>query len=265
MKKSFLLFTAVFLLLSNSIYLQDNLENTDIVVDTDSVYVEQFRNYLGANITPLLSGVVSGRDNFNVKVNLSYKRNFGDKNLRFSMNYLTEGNVFPYDYSTILSTTDTSLNNRYFDNSYEHYDFRIGFEELRGYGGARVHVGVDAIIGFGNNSSIYFDRTYLKDSSGAYILSNEIRNNNIEYSINGGPTYNGYHFVDYLVTGVDVSFGFDWLLNERFMFTLQIVPQFNYYIFLSETFGDQDMEYQSATNYADFKLGYFDLMLYYRF
>ena len=73
MKKSFLLFTAVFLLLSNSIYLQHNLENTDIVVDTDSVYVEQFRNYLGANITPLLSGVVSGRDNFNVKVNLSYK------------------------------------------------------------------------------------------------------------------------------------------------------------------------------------------------
>ena len=261
MKKYFLLLLGVFVTV-NVINSQENPESLEVI---DSAYLEQYRNYFGSNITPLLSGVVSGKDNFNVKVNLSYKRNFGEKNLRFSMNYLTEGNVFPYDYYSIQSTTDTTLHNRYFDNSYEHYDFRFGFEELRGYGGARVHVGVDAIIGFGNNSSIYFDRTYLKDTTGAYILTNDVSSNNFEYSINGGPVYNGYHFIDYLITGIDVSFGFDWLLNDRFMFTFQVVPQFNYYIFLNEKFGDQHMEYQSATNYADFKLGYFDLMLYYRF
>jgi len=261
MKKYFLLLLGVFVTV-NVINSQENTESLEVI---DSAYLEQYRNYFGSNITPLLSGVVSGKDNFNVKVNLSYKRNFGEKNLRFSMNYLTEGNVFPYDYYSIQSTTDTTLHNRYFDNSYEHYDFRFGFEELRGYGGARVHVGVDAIIGFGNNSSIYFDRTYLKDTTGAYILTNDVSSNNFEYSINGGPVYNGYHFIDYLITGIDVSFGFDWLLNDRFMFTFQVVPQFNYYIFLNEKFGDQHMEYQSAKNYADFKLGYFDLMLYYRF
>jgi len=261
MKKYFLLLLGVFVTV-NVINSQENTESLEVI---DSAYLEQYRNYFGSNITPLLSGVVSGKDNFNVKVNLSYKRNFGEKNLRFSMNYLTEGNVFPYDYYSIKSTTDTTLHNRYFDNSYEHYDFRFGFEELRGYGGARVHVGVDAIIGFGNNSSIYFDRTYLKDTTGAYILTNDVSSNNFQYSINGGPVYNGYHFIDYLITGIDVSFGFDWLLNDRFMFTFQVVPQFNYYIFLNEKFGDQHMEYQSATNYADFKLGYFDLMLYYRF
>ena len=261
MKKYFLLLLGVFV----TVNVMNSQENTESLEVIDSAYLEQYRNYFGSNITPLLSGVVSGKDNFNVKVNLSYKRNFGEKNLRFSMNYLTEGNVFPYDYYSIQSTTDTTLHNRYFDNSYEHYDFRFGFEELRGYGGARVHVGVDAIIGFGNNSSIYFDRTYLKDTTGAYILTNDVSSNNFQYSINGGPVYNGYHFIDYLITGIDVSFGFDWLLNDRFMFTFQVVPQFNYYIFLNEKFGDQHMEYQSATNYADFKLGYFDLMLYYRF
>ena len=71
--------------------------------------------------------------------------------------------------------------------------------------------------------------------------------------------------MDFLVTGIDVSFGFDWVMNDRFMFTLQVIPQFNYYIFLNESFEDQHNEYQPATNYADFKLGYFDLMLFYRF
>jgi hypothetical protein len=71
--------------------------------------------------------------------------------------------------------------------------------------------------------------------------------------------------MDYIITGVDVSFGFDWVLNESFIFTLQVSPQFNYYIFLDETFEDQYGEYHSVANYADFKLGYFDLMLFYRF
>ena len=92
--------------------------------------------------------------------------------MRLSMNYLTEGNVFPYDYFIPQETTDTTLTNRYFDNSYNHYDFRFGFEELRGYSGARVHVGVDAIIGFGNNLSRYFDKVYEIDSSGIYMINN---------------------------------------------------------------------------------------------
>ena len=60
--------------------------------------------------------------------------------------------------------------------------------------------------------------------------------------------------MDFLITGVDVSFGFDWVLNDRFMFTFQVVPQFNYYIFLKESFQDPYGEYHSAVNYADFKL-----------
>ncbi len=258
MKKYFLLFVGVIAYI-NSFNCQEDIENSD------STYLEFYRNYLGSNISPLLSGVVSGRDNFNVKVNLNYKRNYGDKNLRLSMNYLTEGNVFPYDYFATQSTTDTSMINRFFNNSYDHYDFRIGFEELRGYSGARVHVGVDAIIGFGNNTSTYFDKLYVLDSAGSFIIDNNERINTYQYSINGGPIYNGAHFMDFLITGVDVSFGFDWVLNDRFMFTFQVVPQFNYYIFLKESFQDPYGEYHSAVNYADFKLGYFDLMLFYRF
>ena len=71
--------------------------------------------------------------------------------------------------------------------------------------------------------------------------------------------------MNYLVTGIDVSFGIDWMLNEKFMFTFQITPQFNYYIFLDEKILDNQGEYSAAKNYADFRLGYFDLILYYRF
>jgi hypothetical protein len=49
------------------------------------------------------------------------------------------------------------------------------------------------------------------------------------------------------------------------MFTFQITPQFNYYIFLNEKIVDAQNEYLPASNYADFRLGYFDLILYYRF
>ena len=70
---------------------------------------------------------------------------------------------------------------------------------------------------------------------------------------------------NYLITGLDVSFGIDWMLNERFTFTFQVTPQFNYYIFLDENTQDLQNEYSASKNYADFKLGYFDLMLFYRF
>ena len=258
MKKYSILFLVLF-------YSSLNTFSQEIDEESDSIFYEIDRNYFGSNISPLLSGVVSGRDNFNVKLNVAYKRNFGAKNMRMSLNYLTEGNLLPYDYFNPISTTDTSFMNRYFDNSYDHFDFRFGFEELRGYNGARIHVGVDAILGYGINSSKYFDRLYTKDTSGYYILNNDVRTSTYQYSIDGGPSLNGYRHVDYIITGVDVSFGFDWVLNESFIFTLQVSPQFNYYIFLDETNEDQYGEYQPVANYADFKLGYIDLMLFYRF
>jgi hypothetical protein len=234
-----------------------NLISQDDFLENDSIPFEEFRNYLGSNISPLLMGVVSGKDNFNVKVNLSYKRNFRDKNLRFSLNYLTEGNTLLYDYFIPVSTTDSTLTNRYFNNSFEHYDFRFGFEELRGYNGTRIHVGVDAILGYGTNNSTYFDRKFnLIDSSGNYMLD----------TLRDNPSlFEGNHNANYLVTGIDVSFGIDWMLNENFMFTFQVTPQFNYYIFLDEKILDTHGEYIGAKNYADFRLGYFDLILYYRF
>ncbi len=242
---------ASFLLLSFGFFSQENYS------ETDTIAFEEDRNYFGSNISPLLTGVVSAKDNFNVKVNLSYKRNFRDKNLRLSFNYLTEGNVLLYDYFSPVSTTDSTLTNRYFDNSYEHFDFRFGFEELRGYNGTRVHVGVDGILGYGTNFSNYFDRKFnLNDSIGTYILD----------TVSNNPSlFQGIHDVNYLVTGIDVSFGLDWMLNEKFMFTFQITPQFNYYIFLNEKTEDSQQEYVKGKNYADFRLGYFDLILYYRF
>ena len=75
----------------------------------------------------------------------------------------------------------------------------------------------------------------------------------------------GDRVTSYLVTGLDVSFGIDWMLNDAFMFTFQITPQFNYYIFRSEQVIDPFQEYIQFGNYADFKLGYFDLNLIYKF
>ena len=249
MKKKFLL-SSLLLFFSYVFCAQDDYQN-------DSILLEENRNYLGSNISPLLMGVSAGKDNFNVKVNLSYKRNFRDKNLRFSLNYLTEGNVSLYDYFEPVSSTDTTLVNRYFDNSYNHYDFRFGFEELRGYNGTRVHVGVDAILGYGTNNSNYFDRKFnFVDSTGNYILDTTSNLINLRQ---------GTRSSNFLITGLDVSFGIDWMLNERFTFTFQVTPQFNYYIFLDENTQDFQNEYSASKNYADFKLGYFDLMLFYRF
>ena len=36
------------------------------------------------------------------------------------------------------------------------------------------------------------------------------------------------------LTGLDVSFDIDWVLNDDFLLTFQVTPQFNYYIFRSE-------------------------------
>ena len=66
MKKSIILL--LFLIAANVIVAQDTIET----FDTTSVKFEDQRNYFGVNITPLLAGVVSGKDNFNVKVNLHF-------------------------------------------------------------------------------------------------------------------------------------------------------------------------------------------------
>ena len=249
MKNKLLFFTFSFVFFL-SFKAQDILPN-------DTISMEENRNYFGSNISPLLMGVSAGKENFNVKVNLSYKRNFRDKNLRFSFNYLTEGNVSAYDYFEPISTTDSTLVNRYFDNSYNHYDFRFGFEELRGYNGTRVHVGIDAILGYGTNQSNYFDRKFNRlDSAGNYTLDTNSNVSNL---------FQGRRKSNFLITGIDVSFGIDWMLNERFTFTFQVTPQFNYYVFLNQRTKDARNEYSSSKSYADFKLGYFDLMLFYRF
>ena len=79
-------------------------------------------------------------------------------------------------------------------------------------------------------------------------------------------TNDGERISNYLITGLDVSFGIDWVLNEAFIFTMQITPQFNYYIFRNNsTLIDPANEYADPINYADFKLGYFDINLIYRF
>ena len=76
----------------------------------------------------------------------------------------------------------------------------------------------------------------------------------------------GNRVTNYLVTGLDVSFGLDWIMNDAFMLTVQITPQFNYFIFLNQSqLEDPSGEYIPFGDYADFKLGYFDLNLIYRF
>ena len=76
----------------------------------------------------------------------------------------------------------------------------------------------------------------------------------------------GKRISNYLITGLDVSFGLDVFLSESFLVTLQLTPQFNYYIFSSDqTFEDPLDEYIQYGNFSDFKLGYLDIQLIYKF
>lgn len=242
--------TLLFILLTFTSIAQENIDYEDDTI----VPIESQRNYFGANISPLMTGIISERNNYDIKVNVLYKRNYGEKNLRFSLNHLTEGNNLQYDYYQPTSSTDTSITRRYFNSSYYHYDFRFGFEELRGFSGSRVHVGLDGIIGLGSQRLGYFNKVFTRDSIGNYIPTD------IDL------TNDGERISNYLITGLDVSFGIDWVLNEAFIFTMQITPQFNYYIFRNNsTLIDPANEYADPINYADFKLGYFDINLIYRF
>lgn len=240
----------LFILFSFAFFGQENIDFEDDTI----VPIESQRNYFGTNISPLLTGIISERDNFDIKINVLYKRNYGEKNLRLSFNHLTEGNDLQYDYYLPISSTDTSITRRYYNSSYYHYDFRFGFEELRGFSGNRVHVGLDGIIGLGSQNIGYSNKHFLKDSIGNYFYAED---NSLQ---------DGQRTSDYIITGLDVSFGIDWVLNEAFIFTMQIIPQFNYYIFRkNSSLIDPDNQYSDPVNYADFKLGYFDINLIYRF
>ena len=241
---------------------QDPLSDTIKKLDSlENIKKEQNPNYFGFNITPLMSGIVTASNDYNVKVGAVYKHNFGYKNLRIGLNYLTQGSNSSFDYYVPLHTSDSSIMYRYFETNYHHYDIRIGFEELRGYSDTRVHVGADVILGFGTQNSNYFHRLFVLDSANRY--SNV--SNSSDQNINQILQTEGSRSTSYLITGLDVSFGIDWVLNDDFLLTFQVTPQFNYYIFRSENLIDPFNEYVQYGNYADFKLGYFDLNLIYKF
>ena len=67
---------------------------------------------------------------------------------------------------------------------------------------------------------------------------------------------------------MDVSFGMDLFLSQSLLLTFQITPQFNYFIFNSYDLPNSDpmKEYNNFDlSYSDFKLGYFDLMMVFKF
>lgn len=227
-------------------------DSTDYAV-TDSMYFEERPNYIGFNISPLISGIV-GDYNKDVKFTAVYKRNIGYKNLRFSFNHHRTVNRYPYDSYDVVNTTDTSYDARFFSSNYRSLDLRFGIEELKGYRHARLHIGADVIVGYASYREDYFTETLVLDSGGNYRLPEE--------SITG-PT--GYGDGDYINLGVDVSFGFDWFLSQDFLFTFQMTPQFNYNILLDGIKEDDLNVLGVPRNFADFKLTYFDVMLIYKF
>ena len=73
---------------------------------------------------------------------------------------------------------------------------------------------------------------------------------------------------NYFVTGLDISFGMDLFLSESIVLTFQLTPQFNYLIVNSKSISvDDPLErfVNYGRSYPDFKIGYFDLLLTYKF
>ena len=229
------------------------------VVDTNLHTHESERNYIGINLSPMVAGLLTNQNDHDIKLTAIYKRNFGDFNLRFSFNYLENISNSDHDFNIPVLTTDTSIFYRYFNNDYNYFDLRFGLEELRSFSSTRVHIGLDAIFGFGQQNSNYFHRSYKLDSSGYYLSNSDFQNHSLML------TY-GQRISNYLVSGLDVSFGMDVFLSETFLVTFQLTPQFNYYIFCSDDLIEDPLdEYLQYGSYADFKLGYFDIQLIYKF
>lgn len=243
-----------FSFLISNVYAQDAYDSlqSDSSELGDSVYFENKRNYFGSNISPLFTNAF-GAQNRNVKYNFIYKRNYGDKNLRASINYINIANKTKYlNYRTISSTSST-IKNRYYNSWYKQYDLRLGFEEIKGSSWSRFHVGADLILGYMQRYQEYNDFTLTKDTTGYYHTASDT------------PDFTAYHDSYYLTAGLDVSFGFDWFLSEEIAITFQITPQFNYYFINKETLADPDKEYSPSTDFANFTLNYFDIMLFIKF
>lgn len=245
----------VILLLVSASYSFAQIDSTDYAID-DSIVVEDRPNYIGFNISPLVSGIV-GDYNKDVKFSLMYKRNIGYKNLRFSFNHHRTVNTYPYDSYEVTSTTDTSYNARFYANDYKSIDLRIGIEELKGYRHARLHIGADVIIGYASYREEYWTNTFVLDSSATYRIWEDSTST---VSLPSGSA-NG----SYLNLGVDVSFGFDWFISDEFLFTFQMTPQFNYNVKLDATKEDDNNVLGEPSNFVDFKLTYFDVILIYKF
>jgi hypothetical protein len=91
---------------------------------------------------------------------------------------------------------------------------------------------------------------------------------NTNFSNSSLLDFNGEIISNYTVAGMDISFGMDLFLSQSLLLTLQITPQFSYFIFNSYDLPNYDpmKEYNNYDkSYSDFKLGYFDLMMIYKF
>ena len=234
-----------------SLYCQKDFKSDSIL----KIY-ESERNYLGFNCSPIISIFLNNNSFQNLKFNSVYKRNYGKFNTRFSINFLKDfQNDFIYSPS---ASSDTSITYRLSNSSYNHFDIRFGFEQLRYLSFSRFHLGLDIILGYGKQFSTYNHSLLLKDSLGNYVSTiNSLINN-----------MNGNFNCNYFNTGIDLSFGIDLFFNESFLVTFQLTPQFNYLFVNSKSISVEDpleKYLYYGLNYADFKIGYFDILLTYKF
>ena len=228
----------------------------DIKSDTIPKIYESERNYIGFNFSPIISVFLNNNSFQSFKVNSIYKKNFGKLNTRISFNYLTNfQNDFIYSPS---ASTDTSITYRFSNYSHNQFDVRFGFEQLRYLSFSRFHLGLDIILGYGKQISTYNHSLLLKDSIGNYTPTI----NNLINKMDGNFNCN------YFVTGLDISIGMDLFLSESIVLTFQLTPQFNYLIVNSKSISvDDPLErfVNYGRSYPDFKIGYFDLLLTYKF
>ena len=228
----------------------------DIKSDTIPKIYESERNYIGINCSPIISIFLNNNSFQSLKFNSIYKKNFGKLNTRISLNYLTNfQNDFIYSPS---ASSDTSITYRYSNYSHNHFDLRYGIEQLRYLSFSRFHLGLDIIVGYGKQISTYNHSLLLKDSIGNY-------NPTINNFLN---KMDGNFNCNYIVTGLDLSFGMDFFLSKSFLVTLQLTPQFNYLFIISKSISvDDPLErfVNYGRNYPDFKIGYFDILLTYKF
>ena len=236
-----------------SLYCQEGIKS-----DTIPKIYESERNYIGINLSPLFNVFANNDPIEKAKISFIYKKNFESLNARFSFNFLRDPNNNVFDFYYPTSSSDSTITYRYLFSDYNHYDFRFGFEKLRYLSSSRFHIGLDGILGFGSQTSNYGHQLYMKDTTGSYYqFSNNLTNNNL-----GNISYN------LLIAGFNISFGMDLFLSESILLTFQLTPQFNYCIVNKNSIKiiDPIGEYKNyGRNYVDFKIGYFDLLLIYKF